>query len=224
MSDNNLEIKLSVPKDITLLKSVKVSDWCRSVCSYKGKVYAGCSGGHVDMIDENYEITKSFIYVGIAVNGVRVYNDKLYLLVYTDGEPSFKVSIYNLSGGFIKSWVHKGENSSSLSKLVLISNQVIIPDRTNKRLTIYSLDGDIIKYIPLAISDGSTSICSLGTDSVIVTDWESSKVFRVNISTSELLWTSTAVTNPLSVTCYGEDYLIVGSSKKLSLLNAGTGE
>ena len=176
------------------------------------------------MIDENYQITKSFIKVGEGVSGVRVYNNRLYVLVWTGGKPSFKVSIYNLSGGFIKSWVHKGENCSWLSKLVLISNQVIIPDRTNKRLTIYSLDGDVIKYIPLAISDSVTSICSLGTDSVIVTDWSSSKVFRVNISTSELLWTSTAVANPLSVTCYGEDYLLVGSSKKLSLLDVSTGE
>ena len=224
VSDNNLEIKLSVPKDINLLKSVEVSRWCYSVCSYKGKVYAGCDGG-IDMIDENNKITKSFIKVDNNVNSVKVYNDKLYLLVYTGGKPSFKVSIYNLSGGFIKSWVHKGEDyGRSYSRHAVVSNQVIIPDRTNKRLTIYSLDGDIIKYIPLAISDSDTSICSLGTDSVIVTDWKSSKVFRVNISTSELLWTSTAVTKPESVTCYGEDYLIVGSSKKLSLLDAGTGE
>ena len=224
VSGDNLEIKLSVPKDITLLKSVDVSDLCYSVCSYKGKVYAGCRGGHVDMIDENNKITKSFIKVDYTVTGVRVYNDKLYLLVYTGGEPSFKVSIYNLSGGFIKTWVHKGDNCDAVNMFTVFSNQVIIPDRTNKRLTIYSLDGDIIKYIPLAISASTTSICSLGTDSVIVTDYESSKVFRVNISTSELLWTSTAVANPQSVTCYGEDYLLVGSSEKLSLLDVSTGE
>ena len=155
---------------------------------------------------------------------MRVYNDRLYILGYTDGTPPFIVSIYNLSGQLINSW-NLPDTCDHTNKLALLSDQIIYPDRSNKRLTIYSLDGNIIKHIPLALSNEETTVCTLGTDSVIVTDFVSSKVFRVNISTSEVLWTSESVTSPRGVTSYGEDYVFVWcyKSQHISILNAITG-
>ena len=216
----------SLPQTLTLLKSVQLPERYYSVCYHNGNTYAGCAGGVVNLIDQTYKVTKGFIKWGDRLDGVRVYNNTLYVLGYYGTQPYFRVSICDLSGKHIMDWAHTSETCNYTNKLTIISNQVIIPDRSNNRLTVYTLDGEIIKHIPCTLSNTSTGIWALGTDSVVISQYKTSKVFRLDISTSEVVWTSNAVPKPLGIVSYGVDFVCVVScsTKKICILNAKTGE
>ena len=217
---------LSAPKTLTLLKSVSVSAQCHAVCYHNGKTYAGCIFGHVDLIDENYQVTASFLKLPGDIRAVTVFNDTIYVLWIFVRMNKFKVNKYNFSGDYIGQWGDTLEKSCGGDNLVIVSGMVITPDTKNKELTVYSLDGGVLKHIPCPLSERSTSLCALGADSVIVSDFSSSQVFRISILTGDTLWTCRCAASPLSVASYGEDFALVWgkTAEKIFVLDAGTGK
>jgi len=185
----------TLPKQLTALHTVYVSDRCNSVCSYQGNTYVGIWGGRVEMIDENNQLSQVFARIDDPVQSVAVYKDRLYTLV--SGNP-YTVTVHNLTGNLITSWTH-ADDKNRYSKLGIVSDQVVIPDRGNKRLTVYSLTGEVIKHIqcPL-LSPNWVSMCAIDNLSVVVSDYDSSKV----ISSGEVEWTSQDVPKPQGVAYY----------------------
>ena len=177
------------------------------------------------MIDEDYKLHRSFIDIPrYVVNAVTIYHDNIYVLSRKDRTTDQKVRRYDLSGNLLSTWPHSLDKCFHFTDLIFSSDRVVVPDRTNGQLIVYTVEGRTIKHIPCPMEGDFTSLCSLGTDSVVVSDQATSQVFRVDISTSKIVW-KLKTTKPLGVTNYGEDYVFLCCSgrSEIFILNSNTG-
>ena len=140
---------------------------------------------------------------------------------------SRQICVYDLSGQLITSWQYPDSNySNPCNKLAVIGNQVIVGDASNKRLTVYSLTGDIIRHIPCTQLNYNSSICEAGDDSVIITDYWRDKVYKLSLTTGQIEWTSTDVRYPAAVVCYADQYVLVAAmyGSTITVLDINTGK
>jgi len=219
---------LTPPKYLDLLQSVDVSNICYSVCKYEGNTYVGLEyGAGIDRIDESFSVSKSFVSVANYVNGIAAYTNQLYALVYvSDCNPHWAVHVYDLTGKQVTSWSHH-DSSDRVNKLAIVDDQVVVPDRHNKRFTIYSLTGEVIKHVscPL-LSSGDTAICAADRYCVVVSDYGSSQIFKLDLTTEKVIWTCKDVSEPQGVTCYRSKYILVtnySSKTTIWILDVETG-
>jgi len=217
----------SLPTQLSLLHTVPVSSHCTSVCSYEGNTYAGLNKGlwegRVDIIDENNQLSREIVGVGNSVYSVAVYKDRLYTLVHDN---PYRITVHDLTGKLITSWNHTDEWGGYINKLAVVSDQVVIPDRQNKSLTVYSLTGKVIKHIkcPL-LSPNLVSMCAVDNLSVVVSDYQTSKVIKVNIPSGEVEWTSRDVPYPEGVAYHGGRVFVTSLSNttRVWILDVNTG-
>ena len=107
-------------------------------------------------------------------------------------------------------------------------DKVVVPDGAKKSLTVYSLDGKLIKNIPCPniSTGGHKAMAVCGDNSVVVSDRERESVFKVDIDSGEVKWTSKHVTAPQGVVCYKDRYVLVSSCNtdtKIWILDVDTG-
>jgi len=222
-SEHELTTTDTLPKQLTLLRTVPVSGEGTSVCSYQGITYVGQDKG-VDIIEGNNQSSREFITATDWVDSVAVYKGRLYTLVY--GDP-YTVTVHDQTGKLITSWtISDIQNTMCINKLAVTHDQAVIPDGEKKRLVVCSLTGEVQKHIncPL-LGTSEVSVCTLDDLSVVVSDYESSNVFKVNISSGEVEWTSEHVTRPQGVAfCNGRVYVAIGNATtKIQILDGNTG-
>jgi len=192
------------PKSIELINSVEVSPRCRAVHTYKGITYAGCGEG-VDRIDENNKVTESFISLKDSrVRSITVHNDRIYTL-----SSDSTVRVYSLKGKSITSWAHK-DKSKWINQLVIQNNHIAIPDKLKKHLVFYSLNGKVAKIFscPL-LTDTLVRLCAADNNSIIISQYDSSLVYKVDISSGDIIWQCKDVAKPREVTCYRDEFVLV---------------
>jgi outer membrane protein assembly factor BamB len=226
---NQIPAVLAPPTSMKLLQEISLGNSCSTACRYKNQTYVGLDGGSVVKIGPDYKVTQ-FIKLSNHVAGMAVCGDQL--LTTTSGDPQ-TVSIHELSTGrLVTSWAHS-DNVSELidwtsSILAVVGDQIIISDRGNKRLSVYSKVGRLIKHIPCPqLSPNWVSLSAADNDSIILSDYHTSKVRKISITTGDVIWTSSDVTQPLEVTCYNNQYVLVasvGETTKISILDISTGE
>jgi len=216
---------LTPPKSLKLLQSVDVSTNCYSVCTYDGNTYVGLYGAGVDRIDESFSVSKSFVSVAKYVNGVTVHKNKLYAVEYISST-NWAVHVYDLTGKQVTSWSHH-DSSGGINKLAIVDDQVVVPDRHSKRLTIYSLTGEVIKHVSCPLfSNSVTAICAADGHCVVVSDYGSSQVFKLDLTTEKVIWTCKDVSLPEGVTCYRSKHILVtncSSKTTIWILDVETG-
>jgi len=227
-TEHELTTTDSLPKQLTLLHTVPASSYCSSVCSYQGNTYVGLWGEGVAIIEESNQSCRKFITTTDSVDSVSVYKDRLYTLegsiIY--GIP-YKVSVHDLTGKLITSWTLSDiPDTWCFNKLAVVNDQVVILDGEKRRLVVYSLTGEVQKHIncPL-LSTSKVSLCAVDDLSVVVSNYESSKVFKVNISSGEVEWTTEHVTRPLGVAfCKGRVYVAnFSTDTRVWILDGNTG-
>jgi len=211
------------PKSVKLLQSVDVSDYCFSVCKYKGNIYVGICY-RVDRVDESYNVTKSFLSSTEFVYGITVCKDQLVTLV---GYSNWKVHVYDLNGNQVTSWSH-GDSCGKRNKLAIVDNQLVVPNRQHKKLTLYSLNGEVIKHVPCStLGNGDVALCAADGHSVVVSDMGSSQVFKFDLTTEKVIWACKDVSKPQGVTCYRNRYILVtnrSSKTTIWVLDVETGQ
>jgi len=220
---------LALPKSLKLVQSVDVSDECNAVCKYGGSTYVGLDNDEeVNRIDESFSVSKSFVSVENFVNGIAAYTNQLYALVCDDDDDNtrYKVNVCDVTGKQVTSWSHH-DSGYGVNKLVIVDDQVVVPDRHSKRLTIYSLTGEVIKHVPCPLlSNGNTAICAADRHCVVVSDSGSSQVFKLDLTTEKVIWTCKNVSKPQGVTCYRSKYIFVtncSSKTTIWILDVETG-
>jgi len=201
-SEQGLVVSPPLPKSIELINSAKVSPLCWSVHTYKGITYAGCDGG-VDRIDENNKVTKSFISIK-GVMSISVHNDRIYTLSYDS-----TVRVHDLEGKPITSWTHT-DKSMWINQLVIINNQIAIPDRLNKTLVFYSLNGEVVNTLPCPLlTETPVHLCAADKNSIIISQYDSSLVYKVDTPSGDIIWQCKDVAKPRGVTCYRDEFVLV---------------
>jgi len=213
-------------ESLKLLQSVDVSNDCYSVCKYDGNTYVGLYGAGIDRIDESFSVSKSFVSLTNFVVGATVHRNKLYA-VQLISNTNWAVHVYDLTGKQVTSWSHH-DSSGRVNKLAIVDNQVVVPDRHSKRLKIYSLTGEVVKHVscPLLDSYSHTAICAADRHCVVVSDYGSSQVFKLDLTTEKVIWTCKDVSQPEGVTCYKSKYILVtnySSKTTIWILDVETG-
>ena len=226
---------------LELENAVKLAKNCNALAVNNGMVYVGC-------FEQAFEVDKKLninqwdqikLNNGDIIQSIDFKQDAVYVLIYnSQNGGSFRVLSPAIQGKQESREYDYGTGTSALkpsrvhhdgygytNKLAIVSDKLIIPCRSNKRLVKYSLSGEIIQHIPLALSSNQTSECAFGSDCVIVADYESSKMYKVNICTGEIQWTCEQVASPQGVTSYGKTYVLVWSfgRRAVCLLHSETG-
>ena len=216
IGSKNQKAALKLPKSMILLKSLATTSYCRSVSYYKGNTYVGLYNKTIEKVEADYKVTPKFIMHSGYSESVLVHRNRIYIL-----SPA-SVSVYNMSGRAVTSWLHSDE--ANVNKMAIIGDSLVIPDRSSQRLVVYSFSGEVKRCISLQLSRGYLAICSVDDDSVIISDNKAGKVSRVDVTKGEVVWTS-AVYNPEGVTSYGCDYVLVaaGDGAGIRILGADTG-
>ena len=99
-------------------------------------------------------------------------------------------------------------------------------DRAKERLSVYSLSGEMKMNLTCPLKGRHwASICSSVDNSVILSDYSSHKVHRVNINSGGAIWTA-EVKKPMGVTCYKDKFVFVTTLSKfvdICILDITTG-
>lgn len=213
----------TAPKSLSLLKSIDAGSNCSSVCHYKGYTYVGQENGAVDRIDMNYQIQASFIKMDSYVGGIIVYEDNIYLLVFS-GTPV--VHVRDMEGKEVRKWNHSDAGSSQgPNRPAIVGGELIIPSRNNCKLSKYSLTGIKLADAACTITANSrVAACDDSSDSVILLSGDKG-VTKMNMNPEGEVWLETSVPNALAITCYRSHYVIVANAdSKIQVLSMTTGE
>ena len=221
-TDNN-----TPPSSMSLIKSVNVPEYPISVHSYDNKMYAG-QHSSCDLLRYDLHVGLSggevLVKGNSYITSIQAYNNELYVWF---AEANL-IHVYDMTGKLERSWEHfcLGEN---FNKLGVVSNKVVVSSAHNQALTVYDLQGQLMKQIkcPGISNTGSYKAMAVcGDDSVIVSDYKTSSVFRVNIDSGEVIWTSKCVHQPEGVVCYKNRYVLVtncNTNTRIWILDAETG-
>ncbi|XP_067929470.1 uncharacterized protein [Watersipora subatra] len=227
VDDAAISTNLLTPPSLLKFKKVVPVPSAYFTVAYRDKfTYVGGVGAGLNRIDELASLVTSLSTLeGNNINGLCFYNEKLFILVHP-----FKVLVTDLNGKLITSWDHSDSISKPINKLVVTGDKLVVPNRSNNCMTVYSLDGQVIKHIP-CLQDGEwgmMALCAPDHKSVIVSSSATSTVFRVNIKTGETVWTCAEGDKPGGVACYEGDNILVTPLRSvyadIRILQAETGK
>ena len=235
--DNEQELTtLPAPIFPTLLETVQLPAAPLCICHYKRSTYVGLENSTVARIDSNYKLYESFIsYPSYAVQSLAIYKGNLYMLLHKPSSPlnsmlrglamSCKVRVCDMYGRETTHWYHSC-SGFYCNVLTVVSDQVVIADPPNKRVTVYSLTGQILRHVPCPLLSNlnTTATCAGDGDFIIVSDRGSSQVFRFNINTGDVMWTYKGLHEPQGVTCYRRVVVVTSDDGSVKILDVKTGE
>lgn len=215
-----LEQKL-LPTSMNLVKVLKVSDCTKVVCCDQDNAYVGLVGGNIARIDRFYNIHRSFVATGRdLVTSISIHNNKLYTLL-----AGRAVKVYTMQGNMINNWT----TSDDQFCMTIVGDQIVLSGGQKWILSVHDLNGRLVKQVASVVQGREVSaICALDRYSVIGAAFADSLVFRLNVDTGKLLWSTSEVKNPRGITCYGTEYVLVsgGSSTQsnICILDTDTGQ
>ena len=198
--------KAPLPIRLQYKEHVPNKNICCAAYSYKGVTYVAYYRS-VDKIIEADFTDEHFLTVG-GVQSISIHNDIIYMLVGNGSD--FRIDVYNIYGASLSSWRHEDRRAEESGSLTVVADKLVVADRLNQRLTVYSLNGDVIKNISVQeVSLGPVELCTLDNSSVILSCTDESTLLRINIDTEQVMWTSDCIEEPGGVVCYEEDYVLV---------------
>ena len=214
------------PTTLQLFREVKLVGDCIGVAATNGDdIYVGSSNGEILRIDkqgciELFLTTPSSNIVGLTIHGSILYTLNSKYGIYQIDLETMKQSLF---------FSHADKSAYRGSRMLVTQNQLVVADVTDHRLTLYSLTGQLIRHVacPL-ISTYWVSLClsPSNPDVIIVSDWKSSRVFAVNLSTGTVVWANSDIREPAGIASFGSKFLMVSkrlTTTRLWVLNADTG-
>ena len=197
-----------LPTGIEFWKQVALAQPCR-VCHYKDNTYVCTQRMVVERIGKDGKFTNSFIKLNGYPCGIIAHKDRLYIL--TKGKPH-TIHGYSLQGQMIVSWAHSDYFAGDplCRTLTIIDDELVIVDRTNKKFTYYSLNGDLLRSVRYdGIEKRKMSLCHAGGDSIIVTNCDAFHgLLKFNLVSGAVEWTSNAVKQPSVVMMLNKKYAL----------------
>ena len=204
-----------LPSSLKMIKQIQTAYMCSTVCGFADHIFVALNHGHLMRIQPEFQISlfeaipkaKYLVGIGISDN---------YLLLVEKGKPH-TVHISDLkSSNEVATWHYTEGNLPMGSLLAVVGQHIVIMDRAKERLSVRSLSGSVKMHIACPLKAHHwVSLCSCEDNSVIVSDYSSHKVHRININSGGAIWTA-EVKKPMGVTCYRDK--LSASSK----LQAGT--
>jgi len=216
--------KISPPQALTLVKSrdFRRND-CWSVHGYRGITYAGFRGSLYRM-NEDGTANLCFLIRGwnCAVWSISVHNNRIYTL-----SSDLTVRVHDLEGRPITSWIHTDKQVFFVNQLSIINDRITIPDKHNRTLVFYSWNGKVVNTLPCPLlTNTPLHLCAADNNSIIISQCDSSLVYKVDTSSGDIIWQCKDVATPRGVTCYRDEFVLVADVTKptsLCVLSSGDG-
>ena len=132
--------------------------------------------------------------------------------------------MYDFDKRLRRSWAHTSY-SIGYCKLRVLNGKVVVPGQ--RSISVYTLEGQLTKQVTIpGMSNYYKALAVCGDDSVILSDCDASSVYRVNIDSGEVIWTSKHVQQPAGVVCYKNRYVLVTNNwpdARIWILDINTG-
>jgi len=213
-----------LPTAIELIETVSIGEKFYSVLFCNGITYIGGNNG-VKKVNRNYKLAENFLF-RLKDSGfvwtISVHNDRIYTL-----SSDSTVRVHDLEGKFITSWTYTDDKLKLVNHLAIINNLIAIPNRLNKTLIFYSLNGEVVNTLPCPLlTDTPVCLSAADNNSIIISQYESSLVYKVDTSSGDIIWQCKDVTEPLGVTCYRDEFVLLAHNTKpatLCVLSLHTG-
>ena len=219
------------PTAIQLTREIKVecgNEWdsgCITVTTYWEDIYVGTGLNGIFKIDGLGQVTKferpvrsshSYI-VGLCIS------NRLLISLNTNGSSQNMFYTSDLVTKMqISSWSHEDVSLSWGSRIVVTQGQLVVADVTHCKLTIYSLAGQLIRHVDCPQISPSSWVCICVSpskpDVIIVSDYNTSRVFAVNLTTGAVLWTNSDISKPQGIVFYGREHVLVTKECKQTQL------
>ena len=213
------------PTSLRLLKQLPGNKYCYTVCRHKGVTYVGRMDGSINRIDASGKLT-AFIKLPRRILTIRAYQDRLYILLSSQSS----IHIYNLEGQKVSSWKHADTAGSYVgNKLCIISGQIYVNDISNQRITVYDLNGKVLRQIQCssqAQGARNASQCSTGDNCAKNTTTDPAGIIKFNLKTKTVLWTKTLAKTPYCVASTPRAVLVSGNGNNgiwITVLNPQNG-
>ena len=189
-------------------------------------VYVGNSNGEILKLDDQgcFEVfskTPSSNIVGLTIHGSTLYTLNSQKGIYEIDLKTMKRALF---------FNHADKSAYQGSRMLVTQNQLVVADVTDHQLTLYSLTGQLIRHVDCPqIGRNWVCIClsPSNPDVIIVSDYETSKVFAVNLTTGAVLWTNSDISKPQGIVSYGSEHVLVtkqSESTNIWILNVNTGK
>lgn len=205
----------AAPQSLKLLKTVELSECASCIFHHEGITYVGMIDGMVMKIDSNHEISDCHQETGI-VYSIAAYKNSLITLVssYNNGRLCARVNSYQLLPHGVLDSGSRVQWAVNTGIMCVVASRVIVMD--NAKISVYSLAGEIIRQVPNPrprVGFSISSLCAAGKDSIVVCDRSHTHIYRVNIDSGDVLWTSDKMTNPIpmNVGACNKRWLLVAS-------------
>ena len=227
VAHHSQHVPMTCPKSLRQYNSLEPLDKPRAICHDEHHVYCSLLGSNNMLrIDAQGNKLEWVSYsTGTTLESIRIKDNKIFVILSKN--ENRKICVHGLQGQLIRSWQHADCSVYNLrNKLAVIGNQVIVCNVGNKRLNVYSLTGDIIRYIPCTQLSYDSSMCEAGDDSVaIITSEHSDRVYKLSLTTGQIEWTSTDMGRSAAVVCYADQYVLVAAinSSVIIVLDMNTG-
>ena len=143
------------PTKLTELRKVELPHMCTTVSTYQGSTYVGMDIEPDNRLRECGEIIR--IGTDSEVNSFSEFDGTIYglaidgsMMYTTSGVSPQVVSVHDLNTGkLVRSWNHSKTVQYYSNNLAIVGGEnVVIGDRSNKRLSVYTLTGQIINNKP----------------------------------------------------------------------------
>ena len=231
-SEHGVTSKQPPPTSILLLKNLRFFQRVIAFCQWKNFIYLCIDDNTIVKMTRNLDGLCRFIRCANSVKAMSVYKDQIYTMQCVYGRrytASYSIHVYDLSGQEVTQWSCSVDTSVYVATLTIMDDQLIIPDKTNRRLIVYSLDGHLLKYIPCSLlHSGKSSVDMLSYErgSVIICDSVLNKLSKINITTGEVVRTFDGFNHPTQICIYGPHYVLVAQNhgSEIVALNLKTGE
>lgn len=217
----------SPPQALCRHKAIQLGHYTGAVCYHEGFTYVGLDRRGVGKLDKFRNLNKDFINLIDFVDSIVVLDNMIYVLIW---KSNFFVSSYDMSGLLLVSWLHDDlPVNNAKNKMAVFNGNIIIARRLAKVLVLYSSFGELLKAVPCPLLDlCSTDICTLDSERVAVSVYQTDTIFCMNMNTSEVLWKCTSIWRPRALVCYGLHFLLVStdvvpSEQTVYVLNSKTG-
>ena len=215
------------PTKLTLIRKVKLPSDCVTVSAYQDCTYVGLGDGRIMRFGQDSAVTQ-FATVTVVMSGMAIDQGLLYTVSGDQDLQSVNVFDCN-TGKHVRSRNHTDTIEYYSSKSVVVRNQVVIADKANKVLFVYTLTGQLFEQIPCQqITGGIVCMSTADNDSIILSDCKSNRVYKISITSGKVLWESDCVVNPQGVTCFNNQYVLVcgwnSGREKIHVLDINTGE
>ena len=211
---------------LTLIREVKMPSDCVNVSTYQDCTYVGLGDGRIMRFGQDSAVTQ-FATVTVVMSGMAIDQGLLYTVSGDENRQVVKVFDLN-TGKHVRSWNIPDTASGYSSKLVVVGNQVVVADKANKAICVYTPTGQLIKQIPCQqITGRFVCMSTADNDRIVLSAYQSNRVYKISITSGKVMWESDCVVNPMGVTCYNNQYVLVhggDSGREIHILEINTGK